>query len=190
MLAAHGIRVRLPRAINEGEGDFAWTGRHIIAGSGFRSSPEAHLELMETFRVPIIPLELVDPRFYHLDTALTVINSETIAYYPPAFSPSSRRRLADCYPDAIIAEDADARVLGLNAVSDGLHVVLAAQAEKLCARIAEAGFTPVPVDVSELLKGGGGVKCATLEIHRRSEPVVAPQGQQAGEQTNIRRSSI
>ena len=55
-------------------------------------------------------------------------------------------------------------MLGLNAVSDGQHVVLPVQARGLAAQLSERGFTPVGVDVSELLKGGGGPKCCTLEL--------------------------
>ena len=55
-------------------------------------------------------------------------------------------------------------MLGLNAVSDGRHVVLPAQATVLAAQVAAAGFEPVPVDLSELLKAGGGPKCCTLEL--------------------------
>ena len=74
--------------------------------------------------MPVVSLELVDPRFYHLDTALAVLDDTTIAYYPPAFSDESRARLQELFPDAIEVASADAYVLGLNAVSDGRHVVL------------------------------------------------------------------
>nr|WP_231948724.1 dimethylargininase [Jiangella alkaliphila] len=164
-LGAAGVAVTEPVAVNEGEGDFAWAGGRILAGAGFRSDPAAHAELAAVFDVPVVPLELVDPRFYHLDTALAVLDRRTIAYYPPAFAPASQEVLATLFPEAIVATEADALVLGLNAVSDGRHVVLAAQARELADAVARAGFEPVPVDVSELLKSGGGVKCATLELH-------------------------
>lgn len=167
-LDAAGVAVTEPLAVNEGEGDFAWAGGRILAGAGFRSDPAAHAELAAVFGVPVVPLELVDPRFYHLDTALAVLDATTIAYYPPAFSPASQELLAGLFPEAIVATEADALVLGLNAVSDGRHVVLAAQAHDLADAVARAGFEPVPVDVSELLRSGGGVKCATLELHAPS----------------------
>lgn len=164
-LTKHGFEVHEPRAVNEGEGDLAWTGRHILVGTGFRSSPNVMAELTEVFGLPLVLLELVDSRFYHLDTALTVLDQGTIAYYPPAFTDASRRALAELYPDAVIATEEDALLLGLNATSDGRRVVMAEQARKLAEQIAEIGFEPIPVDVSELLKAGGGVKCATLELH-------------------------
>ena len=59
---------------------------------------------------------------------------------------------------------ADAYVLGLNAVSDGLHVVHPAAATGFATQLREAGFESVGVDLPELLKGGGSVKCCTLEV--------------------------
>jgi ornithine--oxo-acid transaminase len=168
-LTRAGVTVHEPTSVNEGEGDFAWGYGRIFAGAGFRSDPGARRDLAEVFDVPVLPLELVDPRFYHLDTALVVLDAHTIAYFPPAFSAESQATLRALYPDALISSEHDALVLGLNAVSDGRHVVLAAQAEHLAAQVAGAGFVPVPVDVSELLKAGGGVKCATLERHNGAD---------------------
>lgn len=167
--AAAGFdQVIRPRHVNEGEGDLLVAGppgaRVLLAGTGFRTDPRAHTEAAAALGCPVLPLELVDPRYYHLDTALVVLDDETIAWLPAAFSPRSAQLLARRFPDAVVAEPAEAAVLGLNAVSDGRHVVLPVQAPRLAAELAERGFVPVPVDVSELLKGGGGVKCCTLEI--------------------------
>jgi N-dimethylarginine dimethylaminohydrolase len=153
-----------PAAINEGEGDFLVVGDMILAGTGFRTDLAAHREAAELFGRPVVSLELVDPRYYHLDTALVALDDETIAYHPPAFSPGSRRALERLFPDAIRVTEPDARVLGLNAVSDGYHVVLPAAATGFAAQVRARGFEPVPVDVSELLKAGGSVKCCTLEL--------------------------
>ncbi|MET9970154.1 amidinotransferase, partial [Streptomyces sp. NPDC006356] len=58
----------------------------------------------------------------------------------------------------------DASAFGLNSVSDGRHVFIAPQAEALAARLDERGYVPVPVDLSEFRKAGGGIKCCTQEI--------------------------
>ena len=162
--AAGYARVVEPEFVNEGEGDLLVAGGVILAGSGFRTDPRAHAEAARVLHREVVPLELVDPRFYHLDTALAVLDETTIAWFPEAFSPASRGVLADRYPDAATATAADAAVLGPNAVSDGRHVVLPAEATDLAAALAERGFVPVPVEMSELLKGGGGPKCCTLEV--------------------------
>lgn len=163
-LREHGYPVRDAVAVNEGEGDFLTLGDHILAASGYRSDPASHAELAETFGRPVLSLDLIDPRFYHIDTALAVLSEHHIAYLPQAFSPASRALLATHYPDAIEVSLADACVFGLNAVSDGRHVVVAAQARDFADQLSAAGYLPVPVDLSELRKGGGGIKCATLEL--------------------------
>ncbi|HEY5361573.1 MAG TPA: amidinotransferase [Streptosporangiaceae bacterium] len=156
--------VREPHAVNEGEGDLVYTGRAILAGHGFRSDVAAGSELAELCGLPVISLRLVDPRFYHLDTALVVLDSDTAAYYPAAFDDAGAAALSSHFAELIEAKDEDAEVLGLNAVSDGRHVVLPEQAHGLAAQLAAAGFEPVPVDLSEFLKSGGGPKCCTLEL--------------------------
>ncbi|MFD3543453.1 dimethylargininase [Streptomyces sp. NPDC058662] len=161
----HGFQdVHEPSHVNEGEGDFAVTATYILAGRGFRSSPLSHDEAQEFFGRPVIGLDLVDPRYYHLDTALSVLDGDEVMYYPPAFSPGSRAVLARLFPDALIAESADAAALGLNAVSDGRHVLLPQAATGLLAPLRDRGFEPIPMDLGELLKGGGSVKCCTQEL--------------------------
>jgi N-dimethylarginine dimethylaminohydrolase len=153
-----------PTLINEGEGDFLLAGGQLLMGTGFRSDPLAALEVQEHFGRPVVTLQLTDPRFYHLDTALAVLAERRICYLPQAFSPGSRAVLERLFPGALHAAEADAVVLGLNAVSDGNNVVVAAQATGLHAQLRDRGFTVVPVDVSELLLAGGGIKCCTLEV--------------------------
>lgn len=164
-LAAHRHRVFRSDLVQEGEGDLLWTGSILLAGSGFRTDPRAHADVAGRLGVDVLALELIDPTFYHLDTALAVLSPDRIAYLPAAFSEPSQRRLANAFPGAIIANDADAACLGLNAVSDGHTVVVAAQAEHLQRALAADGFTPIPLDLSEFAKSGGGIKCCTLELH-------------------------
>ncbi len=156
--------VHEPGRVNEGEGDIVHAGRVILAGHGFRTEAGVRDELEALFGLPVISLRLVDPRFYHLDTALCVLDAHTAAYYPAAFDPAGRAALAGHFAELIEASDEDAGVLGLNAVSDGRHVILPAQATGLAAGLAARGFEPVPVDMSEFRKAGGGPKCCTLEL--------------------------
>jgi N-dimethylarginine dimethylaminohydrolase len=163
----------LPSHVNEGEGDFLVAGDVILAGTGFRTHPLAHAEVAAHFGCEVLSLELVDPSYYHLDTAMCVLDDRTIAYLPEAFSAAGRALLAERFPDAIQAGPADAACLGLNAVSDGRNVILNIEARELADQLADAGFTPLPVDLSELRKAGGGPKCCTLELRRQPHPVAA-----------------
>lgn len=157
-----------PSHVNEGEGDFAYLpaayGGLILAGYGFRTVPAAHAEAQEVLGRPVISLRLVDPVFYHLDTALAALDDGNIAYFPDAFSPASQQVLAKLFPEAVIADRADAETFGLNLVSDGRHVVLNTEASGMADKVRAAGYVPVPVELSELKRGGGSVKCAVAEL--------------------------
>jgi N-dimethylarginine dimethylaminohydrolase len=161
-----GFDVRVPEEVNEGEGDFLLVGDRILAGTGFRSASDSHAEVARVFGREVVTLELVNPSFYHLDTAIAVLDDENIAYLPSAFSDEGNRVLQELYPDAILVSEEDASVLGLNSFSDGLHVVIASRAVGFERQLRERGYEPIGVDLSELLLGGGGVKCCTLELRR------------------------
>lgn len=172
--AERGYQTHAAEHVNEGEGDILTVGDLNLAGTGFRTERTAHAEAAALWGREVVSLELVDPRFYHLDTALTVLRGSDgsaqtdIAYFPPAFSGEAREQLEALFPDALLVGEADAEVLGMNAVSDGEHVVLNPNATTYADQLRERGYEPVPVDTSELLFGGGGAKCCTLEL--RGEP--------------------
>ena len=156
------------RETNEGEGDFAYLpdayGGVILAGYGFRTEAAAHAEAQDTLGRPVVSLRLVDPCFYHLDLALAALDDATPIYYPGAFSAASQEVLRQLFPAAVIADEADATAFGLNLVSDGRHVLFHADATGLARRLSSAGYVPLPVDLGELKKGGGGVKCCVAEL--------------------------
>ncbi|POX43318.1 amidinotransferase [Streptomyces sp. Ru73] len=161
---ANGFDVRAPESVCEGEGDLVPVGGYVLAGTGFRTTRETHREVQEFLGVPTIGLQLVDPYFYHLDTALFALDDTNIAYYPEAFSPGSQEVLRRLFPEAVTATRDDAMAFGLNSVSDGCHVFVAPQAEGLVAQLSRHGYVPVPVDLSEFHKAGGGIKCCTQEV--------------------------
>jgi N-dimethylarginine dimethylaminohydrolase len=169
----HGYDVRVPENVNEGEGDFLLVGDVLLAGMGFRTASNSHQELGEIFGREVVTLNLVNPSFYHLDTAVAVLDpshesgqAANIAYLPSAFDEPSLAILRQRYPDAIIVTEEDAAVLGLNSYSDGYNVVIASRAKDFERQLRARGYNPIGVDLSELLLGGGGVKCCTLELRR------------------------
>ena len=167
---AAGFDVREPEEVNEGEGDFLLVGETILAGTGFRSDSLSHQELGRIYERDVLTLRLIDPSFYHLDTAIAVLDAtpgqEHIAYLPSAFDAASVAVLQARFPDAIIVNETDAAVLGLNSFSDGYNVIIASRATDFERQLRAHGYHPIGVDLSELLLGGGGVKCCTLELRR------------------------
>jgi len=167
-----GFDVREPLEVNEGEGDFLLIGDVILAGTGFRTAGKSHEELASIYGREVVSLNLINPSFYHLDTAIAILDPSgtsgqaPIAYLPSAFDEPSLAILRERFPDAIIVNEEDAAVLGLNSFSDGYNVVIASRAKDFERQLRERGYNPIGVDLSELLLGGGGVKCCTLELRR------------------------
>ena len=163
---ANGFEVHEPEHINEGEGDFLLSNGAILAGHGFRTTLESHDELRRIFGREVVSLRLVDPAFYHLDTAIAILDEENIAYLPKAFDDASRAELERRYPDAVHVNDEDASVLGLNSFGDGRTMLIAGRATDFERQLTERGYETIGLDLSELLLGGGGIKCCTLELRR------------------------
>ncbi|WP_430591726.1 dimethylargininase [Humidisolicoccus flavus] len=162
----YGFDVRVPKHVNEGEGDILLVGETILAGHGFRTDLASHQEVRDIFGREVLSLRLVDPAFYHLDTAIAVLSDDNIAYLPGAFDDESRKELVRRYPDAVVVNDTDASVLGLNSHGDGETMVIAGRATGFDADLQARGYETVGLDLSELLLGGGGVKCCTLELRK------------------------
>jgi N-dimethylarginine dimethylaminohydrolase len=151
--------------INEGEGDFVYLDdATILAGYGFRTELDAHSEVAHWCDSEIISLRLVDPRFYHLDTALMTLGSQNIAWYPGAFDADSQAILRGRFPESVIANHEDAVGFGLNGFCDGENVVMSDDAPHLSQALRRAGFSVHESPTSELRLAGGSVKCCTLEL--------------------------
>ncbi len=162
---SQGFDVRPAQHTNEGEGDIILVGDTILAGHGFRTSLESHKEVQEIFDREVVSLRLVDDRFYHLDTATTVLG-DTIAYLPEAFDDASRKEIERRYPDAIRVTEETANVLGLNCFAEDGTIVVSSKAGPYLNQLAAAGWNVRTVDLPELLLGGGSIKCCTLRLRR------------------------
>ena len=158
-----GFDVREARYVNEGEGDLLLVGERILAGHGFRTDPRAHQEVSDIYDREVVSLRLVDERFYHLDTALTVLD-DNVAYLPQAFDEQSQKTLARLYPQAIHVDESDAKVLGLNCFAENGLIVLSPHADGYAKQLQAAGWNTRFVELPELLKGGGSIKCCTLKL--------------------------
>jgi N-dimethylarginine dimethylaminohydrolase len=154
----------VPRHDFEGEGDALPWNDVIFAGYPWRTDKAAHPEIADFFGKRVISLQLTDARFYHLDTAFTVVDAQSVALFPPAFTEESLREVRRLVPTVIEASLSDALAYGLNAASDGVRIVLNDAALGLISVYRERGFDVYPTPVAEFLKSGGGVKCLSLEL--------------------------
>ncbi|MCC5896608.1 MAG: TIGR00300 family protein [Phormidium sp. BM_Day4_Bin.17] len=157
----------------EGAGDALLDreGRWLWAGYGFRSELDSHPYLAKWLDIEVISLQLVDSRFYHLDTCFCPLSNGYLLYYPPAFDFYSNRLIEMRVPPEkrIIVNDDDAGNFACNAVNVGNVVVMNQVSDDLSRRLTEVGFQVIQTPLSEFLKAGGAAKCLTL---RTTEPVM------------------
>lgn len=157
----------------EGAGDALLDreGRWLWAGYGFRSELDSHPYLAKWLDIEVISLQLVDNRFYHLDTCFCPLSNGYLLYYPPAFDFYSNRLIEMRVPPEkrIIVNDDDAGNFACNAVNVGDVVVMNQVSDSLSSRLSDVGFTVIQTPLSEFLKAGGAAKCLTL---RTTEPVM------------------
>ncbi|ARQ01383.1 dimethylarginine dimethylaminohydrolase family protein [Pseudorhodoplanes sinuspersici] len=171
-LRARGIIdeiVTLPDDVTlEGAGDCVFDrARNLFwLGYGPRSDAAAANTVKDVFGLDVVPLELVDPRFYHMDTALSALPRGEIMYVPQAFSAEGRAAIAAHVPASQrigIAED-DAVQLCANAVSIGDTLVMSACSDYLSAQLAERGYRVVTTPLTSFLRSGGSAFCLTLRL--------------------------
>lgn len=152
----------------EGMGDAIWhfKKRLIWGGYGYRSSHEVYEHISETLNTPVIALELVDEKFYHLDTCLCVLNEETALIYPKAFSEDGLKKIRSIFPTVIEASQHEAEDLfACNATSpDGKNVLIQKGCAEVNQRLEELGFVVHEFSTDEFLKSGGSVFCMKMML--------------------------
>ncbi len=156
----------------EGAGDALLDrdGRWLWAGYGFRSELDSHAYLAKWLDIEVVSLQLVDDRFYHLDTCFCPLTGGYLLYYPPAFDFYSNRIIEMRVPmeKRIAIGEADAVKFACNAVNIGNKVIMNKVSNDLKQRLAKVGFEAIETTLSEFIKAGGAAKCLTL---RTTEPV-------------------
>ena len=168
-LAAHGFRMHRLSAdvVQEGAGDGLPFRDTLVAGYRARSSASAYPELARLIDGRILPVELVDPRFYHVDLAFCPLDARSALIAPCALDAESLRLLTELVPDPILLTDEEGEAFCANAVVVDRTVIMPACPDRLAEELRAHGFTPAVVDVSEFLKAGGGPRCLTLALDVR-----------------------
>ena len=164
--AAHGFAVdHMPENdFHEGAGDALFCGDVLVAGYRQRSDAHAHQWVAQRLGVRVLPLELVNPRFYHLDTCFCPLAPGEAIYFPEAFDAYGKRVLAAHVPKLIPVVEGEAQRFGCNAVVIGKTVVHNSRCPQLAEDLASAGYASIEVELDEFLKAGGSAKCLTLRL--------------------------
>ena len=156
-----------PRFDFEGEGDALWMHRTLVFGFRYRSDAPVHEELARILKVRVLPVELTDKRFYHLDTCFCPLNERAALWFPGAFDRYGRKVIESVAENPIAVSEADATRFVCNAIVTGRSVVMQSGCSTALRRhLTRRGFDLYPVDLSEFLKAGGSAKCLVLRLSR------------------------
>lgn len=164
--AAHGYTIdHLPEGTYfEGAGDALFCGEKLFAGYRIRSDVFGHQWLGQQLGVQVLPVELVNPSFYHLDTCFCPLKPGEAIWYPAAFDSYGQKVIRANVASLIEVTDTEANRFGCNAVAVGATVVTNTGCDQLAASLRERGYTPVATPLDEFLKSGGSAKCLTLRL--------------------------
>jgi N-dimethylarginine dimethylaminohydrolase len=165
--------VDIPRATPfEGEGDalFSTDGTCLWAGYGPRTTLSSHRMLHDIWDIPVVPLHLIDPRFYHLDTCFAPLEGGYVMYFPEAFDQPSLHRIEASYPPEkrIAIQEADAVSFACNAINVGRTIILNRISSELSVQLEQLGFNVIQVELTEFLKAGGAAKCLVMKLSKNA----------------------
>jgi N-dimethylarginine dimethylaminohydrolase len=148
----------------EGAGDALFCGDTLFAGYRMRSDAAGNQAVGKMLGVRVIPVELIDSRYYHLDTCFCPLADGNAIWYPPAFDDYGQRAIREHVPELITVEQAEAERFACNAVVIGRLVITNTGCDRLHDALADRGFTPLATPLGEFVKAGGSAKCLTLRL--------------------------
>jgi len=148
----------------EAGGDCTFTNKDtLFAGYGFRTQKEVYDKVQQLGNFKIILCELVNDKYYHMDTCFCDLGSNVALWYPKAFSEESRKRMRNEI-ELIEVSDRDAEHFACNSIAFGKTVIVPKGCDDIRPVLEKRGYQVVYVDLSEFLKGGGACQCLVLKI--------------------------
>lgn len=158
--------------VMEGAGDCLFDEARSLFWMGFgqRSQQGAADAVVRTFGLEVVPLELVDPRFYHLDTAFCPLSGGDVIYHAGAFTDAGRIAIAERVAEhkRIVLSEDEAALFSANAVCVGSTIVMSRCTDALRRRLERRGYQVVATPLDTFLQSGGSAACLTLRLDRSS----------------------
>ncbi|MBI1832895.1 MAG: amidinotransferase, partial [Planctomycetes bacterium] len=139
-----------------------------------RSHAAGHLHLGNVLQRMVLPVELVDKRFYHLDTCFCPLAPGEAVYFPDAFDAYGQTVLKQHIPKLIPVIEKEAERFACNAVVVGKTVIVNAGSDRLADDLRRAGYACQFVELDEFIKAGGSAKCLTLRLDGEDAAVWDP----------------
>jgi N-dimethylarginine dimethylaminohydrolase len=164
--AEHGFDiVEVPEHFSfEGAGDALFCGDTLFAGYRMRSDAAGHQAIGRMLGVRVIPAELIDSRYYHLDTCFCPLAPGEAIWHPPAFDDYGQRAFREHVPWLIAVPPSEAERFACNAVIIGRRVIMNTGCDMLQSELRKRGYDPIATPLDQFVKAGGSAKCLTLRL--------------------------
>lgn len=164
--AGYDVVTLEPEFFFEGAGDLLGFSDCWFGGYRQRSDIRVFPLLSDVFTREIIPLELVDGRFYHLDTCFCPLSGGELLYFPAAFDTDGQEVITERVPEGarLVVPESEALRFACNAVCVGKHVVLPAGCPETERQLQSRGYRTRSLPLDEFMKSGGSAKCLTLAL--------------------------
>jgi N-dimethylarginine dimethylaminohydrolase len=176
--AAAGFRVTRVAAAGAGAfeaGDAFLLGDALVVAHGPRTDLSAHRAVADALGVRVAPVGIVHPALYHLDLSLCPLDSRRALVAPCAWDSAGTQVVRSLVPEPLVLTEEEAFTFCANSVVVGRAVVMPACPPRVRAQLESWGFEVVLVDVSELHKGGGSIRCMTLPLDTRLDAARHPR---------------
>jgi N-dimethylarginine dimethylaminohydrolase len=152
-------------------GDAFLVGDTVLVADGPRTDAATHSVLSRELGVRVASVPVVHPALYHLDLSLCPLDERRAIVAPAAWDAAGRRTVASLVPEPLLIDEDEAFTFCANSVVVGDVVVMPAGSPVRVMRALERwGFAVAPVEVGELHKGGGSVRCMTLPLDTDLSP--------------------
>lgn len=151
-------------------GDIVYLDETMVAvGMGARSSLDGVKWATKVFSeldIEVIPVPF-DSRYLHLDTSLSVITPSVVLWCPENLPAEFQKLIKSKASTFIEVKPDDVLRSAANVLAVGDDIIFSPHRnQKVNNQLKALGFDVVEVEIEELLNGGGGIHCLTLEVVR------------------------
>ncbi|MCL4338255.1 arginine deiminase-related protein [Patescibacteria group bacterium] len=164
-----GFKIKkIPEGIYfEGQGDMFYRDGKFFCGWGKRTSKEALKYIEKIVGEKVISFEVNDPYYYHLDTCFAPLGDGKVVINPSSFSNEDVEKIKKNFKKVILAQKADMPFMCCNILSRD-HTVITGRGvgKDVKSELLKVGYEIFETQMEEYFKGGGSVKCLTLEYFR------------------------
>jgi N-dimethylarginine dimethylaminohydrolase len=141
--------------------------RLLYGGYGHRTGIEAYHELAHMLDTPIVALELVNPKFYHLDTCFVPLSAGSVMLCKEAFTETGLAAIRQLFEKIYFIPEAEAEdYFSLNAhafIANGHKTAILQKGSTVTKHVLqEEGYDITEIETGEFMKSGGSVFCMKM----------------------------